>query len=279
MGIYYVDKPKGITSFDVCFKLRRVLGTKKIGHTGTLDPNATGVMIVLSDKDSKANQFLVTDSKRYFATCILGYQTDTLDIDGKIIEEKECNMPSKEEIEKVLNSFLGKSKQIPPMTSAIKVDGKKLYEYQREGKTVELKARDIEIYDIELVDIKEKEFSFNVSVSSGTYIRVLLKDILDKLNLVGTLKELRRTRIDNVDINDCIALEEILNGKIINHNLYELLSKKYKTIEIEDPKDVLNGKPLKLDADDELVLIAKDNKCLAIYEKDRDLYRSKRGLF
>lgn len=279
MGILYVDKPKGITSFDVCFQLRRVLGTKKIGHTGTLDPNATGVMIVLSDKDSKANQFLVTDSKEYVGTCILGIQTDTLDIDGNIIEQKECIMPKKEDIEEVLNSFLGKSKQIPPMTSAIKVDGKKLYEYQREGKTVEIKPRDIEIYSIELLELNEKEFTFKVSVSSGTYIRVLLKDVLDKLNVVGTLKELRRTKIDNVDIKDCLPLDDILNGKVINHDLFELLSQKYKTIEIENDKDILNGKAIKLNETEKLVLLAKDKKCLAIYEKDGDVYRSKRGLF
>lgn len=279
MGIFYIDKPKGITSFDVCFKLRKVLGTKKIGHTGTLDPNATGVMIILSDKDSKANQFLVTDSKEYIGTCILGFQTDTLDIDGKIIEEKNCQMPTRTEIEDVLNSFLGKSKQIPPMTSAIKVDGKKLYEYQREGKTVEIKERDIEVYAIELLDIDDKQFSFKVSVSSGTYIRVLLKDILDKLGLVGTLKELRRTKVDSVDISDCVRLDDALNGEIVSHDLYDLLSKKYKTIELENDKDVLNGKPIKLDIDDKYVLLTKDKKCLAIYELDRNIYRSKRGLF
>ena len=123
--IVLVDKPKGITSFDVCFKMRKIFGTKKIGHTGTLDPNATGLMMILVDNATKANQFLVSATKEYIATVKIGIKTDTDDIDGNIIESKNEVMPSRDIIEETLKSFLGKSKQIPPMTSAIKVDGKK----------------------------------------------------------------------------------------------------------------------------------------------------------
>ena len=165
MAILYIDKPKGLTSFDICFKLRKVLGTKKIGHTGTLDPNATGLMIVLSDKDSKANQFLVSDNKEYIATCLLGIETDTLDIDGNIIKEKEETMPSSKEIEEVLNSFLGESYQIPPMTSAIKKNGKKLYEYQREGVEVEIEPRKINVEEIELLSVNDNDFILDIAYS------------------------------------------------------------------------------------------------------------------
>ena len=172
MAILYIDKPKGLTSFDICFKLRKVLGTKKIGHTGTLDPNATGLMIILSDKDSKANQFLVSDNKEYIATCLLGIETDTLDIDGKVVNTKEEFMPDKEEIKNVLSSFLGESYQIPPMTSAIKKNGKKLYEYQREGIEVEIEPRKINIEEIELLDINDSNAIEDVQVTTDYLMNV-----------------------------------------------------------------------------------------------------------
>ena len=279
MAILYIDKPKGLTSFDICFKLRKVLGTKKIGHTGTLDPNATGLMIILSDKDSKANQFLVSDNKEYIATCLLGIETDTLDIDGKVINTKEETMPDKEEIKNVLSSFLGESYQIPPMTSAIKKNGKKLYEYQREGIEVEIEPRKINIEEIELLDINDKTFSFRCKVSSGTYIRSLLKDILTKLNVIGTLSELRRTKINDIDVSKADKLEEVLEGRYTCQNLYDLLIKRYKEYVVSDPKDILNGKRLYLKSNENELLITYNKQCLAIYVKEKNYYVSKRGLF
>lgn len=279
MAILYIDKPKGLTSFDICFKLRKVLGTKKIGHTGTLDPNATGLMIILSDKDSKANQFLVSDNKEYIATCLLGIETDTLDIDGKVINTKEETMPDKEEIKNVLSSFLGESYQIPPMTSAIKKNGKKLYEYQREGIEVEIEPRKINIEEIELLDINDKTFSFRCKVSSGTYIRSLLKDILTKLNVIGTLSELRRTKINDIDVSKADKLEDVLEGRYTCQNLYDLLIKRYKEYVVSDPKDILNGKRLYLKSNENELLITYNKQCLAIYVKEKNYYVSKRGLF
>ncbi|MDO5440660.1 MAG: tRNA pseudouridine(55) synthase TruB [Erysipelotrichaceae bacterium] len=277
MPILYIDKPKGITSFGVCNKLKKVLGTSKIGHTGTLDPNATGLMIVLYDEATKANQFLLSDTKEYYGVCKLGILTDTLDIDGKILASKDLKMPSRSEIESVFSTFIGKYNQFPPMTSAIKVNGKKLYEYQREGKEVELKAREVEIFELELLDINEKEFSFRCLVSSGTYVRSLLKDILDKLDLIGTLIELRRTKIT---LADATSLDDALNGKIENHSLYEVLKERYYTYVVDDPKAIKDGKPQKLDIDTmEVLLVDKDSNCLAIYRKENDVYRSVRGLF
>ena len=279
MAILYIDKPKGLTSFDICFKLRKVLGTKKIGHTGTLDPNATGLMIILSDKDSKANQFLVSDNKEYIATCLLGIETDTLDIDGKVINTKEETMPDKEEIKNVLSSFLGESYQIPPMTSAIKKNGKKLYEYQIEGIEVEIEPRKINIEEIELLDINDKTFSFRCKVSSGTYIRSLLKDILTKLNVIGTLSELRRTKINDIDVSKADKLEDVLEGRYTCQNLYDLLIKRYKEYVVSDPKDILNGKRLYLKSNENELLITYNKQCLAIYVKEKNYYVSKRGLF
>jgi len=205
----YINKPKGMTSFDVCFKLRKILNTKNIGHTGTLDPNASGVMVVLFDNSCKLNQFLVSETKEYIAEVLIGKETDTLDIDGNIINSKDEIMPDKDKIISVLNSFLGKSKQIVPLTSSVKIDGKKLYEYQRNNIEVDLPIKDIEVFDIELLNVDINTFTFRVLVSSGTYIRALARDILNKLNIIGTLNNLTRTKINKIDISDCDNLNDI----------------------------------------------------------------------
>ena len=278
-NVLFVNKPKGMTSFDVCFKLRKVLNTKKIGHTGTLDPNASGVMIILSDKASKANQFLVSDNKTYEARVLYGIVTDTLDIDGNIIEECSYEYKDEKDINNVLQSFLGKSKQIVPITSAIKINGKKLYEYQRENKEVELPERDIEIYSISLKEIHDDGFTFICKVSSGTYIRSLVRDILIKLNQKGTLSELKRIAIDDVNLSDCDNLEDILSGNYYLHNIKELLEKRYPLVEYENIEDIKNAKKLKLDCTYERILICDKDEALAIYERNGDIYKMVRGLW
>lgn len=280
MGVLYIDKPKGLTSFDVCFRLRKVLDTKKIGHTGTLDPNATGVMVVLFDKDTKANQFLVSAYKEYVAEVVLGIKTDTLDIDGKVVEEAEVKMPKRDELLAALDKYLGKSKQLPPMTSAIKINGKKLYEYQRQQQEVEIPLRDIEVTEMELLDVFDNGFSFRCKVSSGTYIRSLVRDVLDDLGLIGTLKELRRTKIDSVCIDDCQTLDAIAEGNYQVHNLLDILSKQYQTIYLKNDLRVRQGKQMKLDNCAQRVLIACGDEAIAIYERQDDgLYHCLRGLW
>ncbi len=277
--ILYIDKPKGITSFDLCFKLRKVFNTKKIGHTGTLDPNATGLMVCLINNASKTNQFLVSARKEYIATVKIGIKTDSEDIDGLIIEEKKEVMPKSQEIETVLNSFLGKSTQIPPMASAIKVNGKKLYEYMRNNETVEIKPREIEVYSIELLEVNAETFSFRCNVSSGTYIRTLAQDVLKKLNIIGTCLDLRRTKIDDIDINEADSLEDVLNGKYHTHSIYEVLSKYYYVYKVNDSKAIKDGKPFKADLKDETILCVDENNiALAIYKKEDGMYRCVRGL-
>lgn len=277
--ILYIDKPKGITSFDLCFKLRKVFNTKKIGHTGTLDPNATGLMVCLIDSASKTNQFLVSANKEYIATVKLGIRTDSEDIDGNVLEEKEEVMPSFELIVETIKSFIGKSEQIPPMASAIKVNGKKLYEYMRNNETLELKPRPIEVFSIELLDVADNTFTISCKVTSGTYIRTLVQDILKKLGVIGTLSDLRRTAIDDISLDEADTLEEVLNGNYHAHSIHEVLSKYYEVYVAGDAKAIKDGKPLKYNSEaNEILCVDGDNTALAIYRKENGVYRCVRGL-
>lgn len=280
MPVIYIDKPKGITSFALCNKLKPLLNTKKIGHTGTLDPNATGLMIVLYDEATKANQFLLSDIKEYIGVCKIGVETSTLDIDGDIIRSERLKMPSKVEIEETFKSFVGFYEQIPPMTSAVKVNGKKLYEYQRKGIDVVVKPRKVQILKLELLDINEEEFKFKCLVSSGTYVRSLLKDILDKLSIYGTLKDLRRTKINNIDISLANTLDDVINNNYVTYSLYDVLKDRYNIYVTDNSKAIKDGKKLVVDLDyNELLIVDKNNNCLAIYAKDDNCYRCVRGLF
>ena len=278
-SVLYINKPSGISSFDVCFKLRKVLNTKRIGHTGTLDPNATGVMIILFNEATKGVQFLVSDTKVYKTRVLFGIETDTLDIDGNIVNKQEYIVPKKEDIIEVLNSFKGQSKQVVPITSAKKINGKKLYQYQLEGKDVELPVIDITVYDIELNEIYEDGFLFTCKVSSGTYIRSLVRDILNKLNIIGTVKDLQRTMIDDISIDECDELDDVLNGKYHTHDLLDVLSKRYKQYDVENIKDIMNGKRIKINSNEEKLIIVHDSKLLAMYQKDGNEYKCIRGLW
>ena len=210
-GGLVINKPKGFTSHDVVNVLRKKLNIKNIGHTGTLDPNATGVLPILIGNATKISKYLVEHDKEYIAIIKLGIKTDTGDQEGKVIEEdKNLRVFQEKEIEDSLNSFLGKSYQTPTMYSAIKINGKKLYEYAREGKNVEVELREIEIYNIKLLkNDGVDEIEFKVKCSKGTYIRTLCEDISKKLGTIGYMKELKRTKVDRFDIKDSITIEDI----------------------------------------------------------------------
>jgi tRNA pseudouridine55 synthase len=180
-GIIIVNKPQGFTSQDVVSKIKKILNEKKAGHTGTLDPLATGVLPVLLGNYTKLSKYLIEHDKVYIARIKLGKKSSTGDSEGEIIEEKAVPKLSVEEIKNTLNSFLGKQTQIPPMYSAIKINGKKLYEYARNGETVEVPAREIEIYSIKLLSFENDEIEFEVASSKGTYIRTLCEDIAKSL--------------------------------------------------------------------------------------------------
>lgn len=207
-GLLIFDKEKGITSHDLVYKVRKKLGIKKVGHTGTLDPMATGVLVISIGKGTKTSDYILSSDKVYEAKIKLGVLTDSYDITGKILEEEDVNF-TEEEIKDALIKFTGKISQRPPIYSALKVKGKKLYEYAREGKDVEIKKRDIEIYKIELLDFNGKdEFKILTKVSKGTYIRSLANDLGRSLGTFGTLTELRRTRSGSFKIEDAIKVSD-----------------------------------------------------------------------
>lgn len=207
--IFVIDKPSGMTSHDVVARMKRAIGGKvKIGHTGTLDPMCTGVLPVLTDRDTKLSDLLGGD-KEYVATMRLGLVTDTQDITGAVLESKSSDGISESDVEKTLSSFVGKIEQLPPMYSSVKVGGKKLYEFAREGKTVERKARTITVYEIEyLGKIAEDEYKFRIACSKGTYIRTVIDDVGRTLGCGACMTSLRRTKANGFSVSDAVPLEK-----------------------------------------------------------------------
>ena len=257
-GIIIVNKPKGYTSHDVVNKIRKIYNTKKVGHTGTLDPNATGVLPILIGKATKLSEYLSDHDKTYTATIKLGEKTDTGDAEGKIIEAKPVQIPNKNEVENILKLFLGKQMQTPPMYSAIKINGKKLYEYAREGKQVEVPKREINIYSIKLESIENLEVKFTVSCSKGTYIRSLCEDIASKLGTVGFMKELVRIQVDKFKIDEAYKLEDIEKNKEVIKiiSIENIFSDKEQVILTNDKLSLfLNGGRIKTDKKDGIVKI------------------------
>ncbi len=207
-GIINVYKEKGYTSHDVVAKLRRILGQKKIGHTGTLDPDAEGVLPVCLGKATKVCDLLADKDKTYQAILLLGQETDTQDVSGEVLKSTTVTSSIKEVYE-AIQSFKGDYDQVPPMYSALKVNGKKLYELAREGKTVERKARRVQIHDIKIHEIVLPRVSMTISCSKGTYIRTLCNDIGEKLGCGGCMEQLVRTQVSQFQIEDSLKLDEI----------------------------------------------------------------------
>ena len=268
-GILVINKSKGLTSNDIVKKVKKILNTK-VGHTGTLDPNATGVLPLLLGNATKISKYLINHDKEYEAVIKLGAKTTTADVEGKIIEEKEVNKEklTEENIEEVLKSFIGKQQQIPPIYSAIKVNGKKLYEYARQGKEVEIKARNIEIYDLKLlkIDSKNDELTINVKCSKGTYIRSLCEDIAVKLETIGYMKELNRIQVGEFNIKDSVTIEE-LKANIENKDYSNIIGIEeiFKeipeiTIKQREYEKYLNGVKIDTDNMDGIYRIYLDNK-------------------
>ncbi|MFH0839175.1 MAG: tRNA pseudouridine(55) synthase TruB [Candidatus Omnitrophota bacterium] len=206
-GMLLLDKPKGFTSHDVVDFVRRHFKIKKVGHTGTLDPNATGLLILLLGNFTKLSGRLTNMKKDYSATLLLGLTTDTQDIGGKIIAEKPADEIKTDEIKKVFSSFKGKLLQIPPMVSAKRIQGKRFYELSRQGKVIERRPVEIEIFDIRIQNIRLPEVDFFVSCSKGTYVRALCEDIGNSLGCGGCLKDLQRLAVGNFMLKDAISFE------------------------------------------------------------------------
>lgn len=208
-GVLVINKPMDFTSFDVVAIMRRVTGERKIGHLGTLDPNATGVLPLVLGNATKAQDLVVNHDKEYVATFRLGVKTNTLDIWGEVIKEEKTSF-SKEDILKILPRFTGEIQQIPPMYSAVKVDGKRLYDLARDGKEVERKARPVTVYELSLTDFDEEsqQGTLKIKCSKGTYVRTLIDDIGDTLGSFGIMTSLVRTNACGYSIDDAISLEK-----------------------------------------------------------------------
>ncbi|MFA5602866.1 MAG: tRNA pseudouridine(55) synthase TruB [Bacilli bacterium] len=219
-GVLLINKPKGITSRDVVNKVSKILNIKKVGHSGTLDPMATGVLVLGIGKTTKIMDLLTSLNKEYIAEVTLGIETDTLDITGSVINEKKFDI-KKEDIITVLKDFTGEYNMEVPIYSAIKVKGKKLYEYARNGKNVDLPIKKVNVYNLELIsDLVDNKFKIKCKVSKGTYIRSLIRDIGRKLGTYATMSELERAMQGDFNIEDCFSIEDIEKGE------YKLLSVK-----------------------------------------------------
>ena len=272
-GIILINKQKNYTSHDVVNKVKKITKSK-VGHTGTLDPNATGVLPLLLGNATKISKYLINHDKEYEVLLQLGTKTDTADAEGKIIEEKDVNIDSlsEENVKKVLSTFLGKQKQIPPMYSAIKVNGKKLYQYARQGQEVEIKPREIEIYEIKLINLdkKQKQISLVVSCSKGTYIRSLCEDIADRLGTVGFMKELNRTKVGEFNIKDCVTVEEF-EEKYNKNDFSDIITieeifKENPKIELDNLniKQYLNGVKITVPVQDAVYRTYLNNKFIGL---------------
>lgn len=253
-----------------------------MGHIGTLDPFATGLLILGVNKATKAITFFDDFNKEYVATIKLGVETNSFDLDGKEISREEVPNLSKDKIKEVLSSFLGKSKQRPPMTSAIRVNGVKLYKLAHQGKEVDRPLRDIEVFDIELLDYKKDEITFRAVVSKGTYIRVLGSDIAKKLGTVGHLSSLRRTKVGPFSVDNAVKVNDISDLSL--KSVYEVLSRFSSVISLDDKKikDIKDGKIKYFEGTyprDKLLVVDSSSNVIAMYVRNGNRYEFARGLF
>lgn len=281
-GILIVSKPKQYTSHDVVAKVKKIC-KEKVGHTGTLDPMATGVLPLLLGQGTKLSKYLINHDKIYIATIQLGQKTDTLDSEGNIIEERNVDLStlSKENVQQVLETLKGKQIQTPPMYSAIKVNGKKLYEYARKGVEVEVPKREIEIYDIQLLNIKNETIEFKVHCSKGTYIRTLCETIAEKLGTIGYMKELNRTQVGQFALEQAVTIENIEqnenNEEFWNEHIITMQKffENYPIVELKAEKLnlFLNGVRLTCDKPEGLYQIKINNNIIGIGTVENNLLK------
>lgn len=280
-GFLKIYKESDWTSRDVCNKIQSIFHTKKVGHIGTLDPFATGLLIVSVNKATKAGQFLEAADKTYLATLVLGESRDGGDITGEVIETKDIPILDETKIKEAFNAFIGEIDQVPPLKSAVHFEGRKLYQYAYNGEVVIPPSRKVFVNSVELVDFTSNTITFRTNVSKGTYIRVLGEDIAKKLGTVGYLSSLHREKISSLDLtnakkvsevteNDLIPTSEILVNlhKIVGDDVIVDKAKRGLTIFFKDVKD------------DIVLIVDASYNAIAVYErKNGDLYKSLRGLF
>ncbi len=269
-GILLINKPKGITSSDVVMKLKKLLQTKKVGHTGTLDPLAEGLLVVTVNNATKISSLLTSTYKEYIATMKLGIKTDTYDIEGKVLEEKE--VPNTLNIEETINSFQKTYLQEVPIYSSVKVNGKKLYEYARNNIEVSLPKREVDIKEIEVLKIDNNIIKFRCLVSKGTYIRSLINDIGLSLGCFAIMTDLIRTKVDKFSLDEAYSLEDIENNNYKIVSIEEALDYPKIVVDKELEFKIRNGVKLKnnFNVKDKVIFINLNNEILGIYELDND---------
>ena len=277
-GIIVINKPKDLTSRDVVNIISKNLNIKKVGHNGTLDPLATGVLVICFGKYTKLNDLLTSHEKEYIAEVTLGLETDTLDITGKILNKNTPHI-TKEELIKALKNFEKTYNQEVPKYSAVKVSGKKLYEYAREGKEVILPKKEVTIYQNELLSFTENKFTFKTKVSKGTYIRSLIRDILASLNETGTMSNLKRTKQGIFKLEDSYTLDDIKQGNFKILKVKDVLNIPKIIAEGNLKKQIINGAKIKGTYPNEVLFLDKEGNELAIYEKNDEHLKLKIMLY
>lgn len=278
-GIILVNKPKNLTSRDVCNQISKLLNVKKVGHSGTLDPFATGLMFVAVNKGTKFLPYLFEEPKTYVATLKLGNKTSTGDLTGEILSSSNIPGFYQEIVEEKVKALTKETSQIPPMTSAIHYNGKKLYELAHKGIEIERKPRLIKVFSSKLVSFNNDVIIFEVSVSKGTYVRTLGETLAESLGTVGHLIELKRTKIGCASLENAVELENIREESVISPETYLSVSK--VTIDEQDAKRVFDGKQITLEEvkENKVALLYKNN-VIAIYERlENGIFKSVRGLW
>jgi tRNA pseudouridine55 synthase len=279
--VILLNKPMDMTSFSAVRNCRNIYHEKKAGHTGTLDPNASGLMIVLLGKYTKLVPYCISNHKQYHAQFQMGISTDTEDIWGTVTEQNQPGSHTEEELNEACQKFTGRIQQIPPMYSAIKKDGKKLYEYARKGETIEREPRNVEISSLEVHQIGKNLYTMDAVVSSGTYIRTLITDYCRSLSEIGVMTSLVRTGIEGLSLGNACTIEEMEAGKDPSIDPLSVIDPAWKIVECRMPEMVMQGKHVYLnDETSDKVIFVKDHALLAAYEKQEDgMYHCKRGLF
>ena len=280
-GVLLVNKERGIGSTQVVSKVRKLLNTKEVGHCGTLDPLAEGLLVLTIGKALKISQYLEANEKEYITTLTLGKTTATLDAEGEFIETKDITPFTKNDILNVFKKFIGKTKQVPPIYSALSKNGKRLYQYARNNETIDIPTREIEIYELNLLSYSNDQITYKIKCSKGTYIRVVNKDIANALNNIGYTTFLQRTKVGNFDINDSSSLEDIKNdnyelksikSSLTNFNYYYLNDFEYQIISHGNIfKKYLPGYQLMIDKNGNEIAIYKGDestqttRCLRVF--------------
>lgn len=284
-GILVIDKDKGMTSADVVYHLRKALHIRKIGHAGTLDPDVTGVLPIAIGQATKLIELMHTQNKKYEGTGIIGYATDSYDVSGTVLESEKITVPiSKEAIQQAMQSFVGEIEQVPPIYSAVRVNGKHLYEYARAGIEVERPKRQVQVYHYDIKNDPtfdkekgEETFDFQIECSKGTYVRSLVNDLKTELNLPAVMESLRRTASSGFDLSQAVKLDEVINApeKIADFiQPIDAFFKDYESINLNDQQwlKVKNGNAIVLKTNAKKVALRYNNRIKAIYEKDDLMY-------